>query len=143
MVLDSEAVVSVLSVVYLIAAVLVAIYGANAVLLAVLYLRHRSDSSPQSPEPEIWPTVTVQLPIYNELYVVKRLIDAVAHLDYPHHRLQIQVLDDSTDETTRLAMAHVANHQERGLDIQLPPPRTDRGPSSLPTGLDSSGPRLQ
>ncbi len=110
---------SVLSIIYLISAVLVALFGGNALLLAVLYLRHRADDLTQPPEPETWPTVTVQLPVYNELYVVRRLIDAVASLDYPRHRLQIQVLDDSTDETTRLAQAHVALHQERGLDIEL------------------------
>jgi cellulose synthase/poly-beta-1,6-N-acetylglucosamine synthase-like glycosyltransferase len=63
--------------------------------------------------------VTVQLPIYNELYVVKRLGDAVARLDYPREKLQVQVLDDSTDETTRLASARVAYYRARGLDIEL------------------------
>jgi cellulose synthase/poly-beta-1,6-N-acetylglucosamine synthase-like glycosyltransferase len=114
-----EAVVSVLSIIYLIAVVLVAIYGANALMLSILYLRHRTDRPTQTQEPETWPYVTVQLPIYNELYVVKRLINAVARLDYPRHRLQIQVLDDSTDETTRLAHARVAYHRKRGLDITL------------------------
>jgi cellulose synthase/poly-beta-1,6-N-acetylglucosamine synthase-like glycosyltransferase len=114
-----EAVVSVLSIVYLIAAVLVALYGANALLLGALYLRHRTDRPKQPPELEIWPAVTVQLPIYNELYVVNRLIDAVVRLDYPHQKLQIQVLDDSTDETTRLARARVAHHLARGIDIEV------------------------
>jgi cellulose synthase/poly-beta-1,6-N-acetylglucosamine synthase-like glycosyltransferase len=97
----------------------VAIYGANALLLAALYLRHRADGRNQPPVPDTWPFVTVQLPVYNELHVVKRLIDAVACLDYPRDRLQIQVLDDSTDETTRLARARVAHHQAHGLDIEL------------------------
>ncbi len=110
---------SVLSIIYLIAAVLVAIYGANALLLATLYLRHRTERPSQPPEPGTWPIVTVQLPVYNELYVVKRLIDAVASLDYPRDRFQIQVLDDSTDETTRMAHARVAHHRTRGLDIEL------------------------
>jgi cellulose synthase/poly-beta-1,6-N-acetylglucosamine synthase-like glycosyltransferase len=114
-----EAFVSVLSVVYLVAALAVAFYGANALLLAILYLRHRNDRIPQIPEPENWPPVTVQLPVYNELYVVERLIDAVARLDYPLDRLQIQVLDDSTDETTRFARARVDFHRARGLNIQL------------------------
>ncbi len=110
---------SVLSIIYLFAALLVALYGANALLLAFLYLRNRANRPIQPPEPEIWPTVTVQLPIYNELYVVKRLIDAVACLDYPRRKLHIQVLDDSTDETTRLARVRVAHHRTRGLDIEL------------------------
>ena len=110
---------SVLSIIYMIAALLVALYGANALLMAALHLRRRKESSPQPPEPEDWPVVTVQLPVYNELYVVNRLIDAVARLDYPRDRLQVQVLDDSTDETTRLACARVAYHRAQGLDIEL------------------------
>jgi cellulose synthase/poly-beta-1,6-N-acetylglucosamine synthase-like glycosyltransferase len=111
--------VSALGIVYLVAAVLVALYGGNALLLAVLYLRHRTDHLPVPPTPELWPVVTVQLPVYNEVHVVKRLIDAVARLDYPRHCLQIQVLDDSTDETTRHAEARVAHHRLRGLDLHL------------------------
>jgi cellulose synthase/poly-beta-1,6-N-acetylglucosamine synthase-like glycosyltransferase len=65
------------------------------------------------------PAVTVQLPIYNELYVVERLIDAVARLDYPRDRLQIQILDDSTDETTVVARARVDFYRARGIDIGL------------------------
>ena len=63
------------------------------------------------------PAVTVQLPVYNEAYVVERLIDACARLDYPQRLLEIQVLDDSTDLTTDLAAARVALWHERGLDI--------------------------
>jgi cellulose synthase/poly-beta-1,6-N-acetylglucosamine synthase-like glycosyltransferase len=59
------------------------------------------------------------LPIYNELYVTRRLIDAVARLDYPRDRLQVQVLDDSTDQTTRLARACVDRYRAQGLDIEL------------------------
>jgi len=111
--------VSVLSVIYLFAVVLVALYGANALLLAALYVRRRRQPVRPAPEPETWPVVSVQLPIYNEMYVVERLINAVAGLDYPHDRLQVQVLDDSTDETTRLAEACVAHHRARGLEIEL------------------------
>jgi cellulose synthase/poly-beta-1,6-N-acetylglucosamine synthase-like glycosyltransferase len=116
---ECEAIVSVLSIIYLVAAVLVALYGANALLLAALYLRRRRQPASPALDPETWPMVTVQLPIYNELYVVERLIDAVARLDYPRDRLQVQVLDDSTDETTRLAEACVARHRARGLKIEL------------------------
>jgi cellulose synthase/poly-beta-1,6-N-acetylglucosamine synthase-like glycosyltransferase len=111
--------VSVLSIIYLVAVVLVALYGANALLLAALYLRRRRQPTSPALEPEVWPTVTVQLPIYNELYVVERLIDAIGRLDYPRDRLQVQVLDDSTDETTRLAEAWVASHRAQGLEIEL------------------------
>ncbi|MGB1253121.1 MAG: glycosyltransferase, partial [Candidatus Promineifilaceae bacterium] len=70
-------------------------------------------------EEDDWPNVTVQLPIYNELSVVERLIDAVVQLDYPADKLQIQVLDDSTDGTTALAAQRVAVHQQRGINISL------------------------
>ena len=68
--------------------------------------------------PNDLPIVTVQLPIYNELYVVQRLIDAVAALDYPKDKLEIQVLDDSNDETVQLIADKVAEHQEKGIWIK-------------------------
>jgi cellulose synthase/poly-beta-1,6-N-acetylglucosamine synthase-like glycosyltransferase len=131
--------------VYLVAAVGVSIYGFNALFLTWLYLRHRhsgkqkaesgkqkADSGGQkaegSPLPSAYcflPTVTVQLPIFNERYVVERLIDAVARLDWPFDRLQVQVLDDSTDATTELGEARAAFHSARGLDIRVIH-RTDR-----------------
>jgi cellulose synthase/poly-beta-1,6-N-acetylglucosamine synthase-like glycosyltransferase len=114
-----EALVAILSIIYLIAALLVALFGGNALLLAGLQMRRRKVCPSQAPEPETWPAVTVQLPVYNELYVVKRLIDAIARLDYPRDRLQVQVLDDSTDETTRLAQACITHHRACGLDIEL------------------------
>ncbi len=110
---------SVLNNVYLIAALAVALYGGNALLLAALYLRHRARHPARPPEPEEWPMVTVQLPLYNEMYVVQRLIDAIARLEYPRDRLQVQVLDDSTDETTRLARARAAYHRAHGLEIEV------------------------
>jgi len=69
--------------------------------------------------PAVWPKVAVQLPLFNERRVVERLIDAVAALDYPADRLDLQVLDDSTDETTALAEAAVARHRARGVPIRL------------------------
>jgi cellulose synthase/poly-beta-1,6-N-acetylglucosamine synthase-like glycosyltransferase len=64
------------------------------------------------------PRITVQLPLFNEMYVVERLLDSVTGLDYPRHLLEIQVLDDSTDETVRIARAAVEKHKQRGFDIQ-------------------------
>ena len=63
------------------------------------------------------PRVTVQLPIFNEMYVADRLIDAVCEIDYPRDLLEIQVLDDSTDETTEIAELAVRRHAARGFDI--------------------------
>jgi len=111
--------VSLLGIVYLIAALLVALYGANALLLTGLHLRRRKEPPAPTPDVSDWPVVTVQLPVYNELYVLQRLVDAVARLEYPRDRLQVQILDDSTDETTRLAMACADTHRRRGLDIEV------------------------
>src|SRR5262249_38733686 len=71
------------------------------------------------PPPEIaqWPKVTVQLPIYNERYVIERLIEAVAQFDYPRELLDIQILDDSVDETQQVARDCVERHQRLGVPI--------------------------
>src|SRR5262245_7593188 len=83
-------------------AILVALaaFGANFLWLTWTAIRGTS-AAPASVEPARWPAATVQLPIYNELYVAERLIDAACRLRYPG-ALEIQVLDDSTDETTEL-----------------------------------------
>ena len=71
------------------------------------------------------PLVTIQLPIYNEMYVADRLIDAVCLIDYPRELLEIQVLDDSTDETTSVAERAVRRNAAQGIDITYIH-RTDR-----------------
>ncbi len=97
-----------------------AIYGLNSFILAFLYLRHRRSVVPTPPiDLSALPFVTVQVPVYNELHVVERVIDGVAALDYPRDRLQIQVLDDSTDETAHLTRARAALHRERGVDVTV------------------------
>jgi cellulose synthase/poly-beta-1,6-N-acetylglucosamine synthase-like glycosyltransferase len=110
---------SVLLWIYYLATLALATYGLNALLYSILYLRGRPKPALPPPPLTEFPRVTVQLPIYNELYVVERLIDAVAHLDYPASRLQIQVLDDSDDQTTQIAQARVDHHRRRGIDIEL------------------------
>jgi len=110
--------ISLFSAIYIVAALLLALYGANALLLTFTYwkVRHR-----QSAEPPLTraPRVTVQLPVYNEVHVVARLIDAAVRLEYPAGRLQFQVLDDSTDETTAIARQRVEALRARGVDIVL------------------------
>ncbi len=93
------------------------VYGANAYLMVALHRRGRRPPSPAAPPVALWPTVTVQLPIYNERYVARRLLDAVGALDYPADRLQIQILDDSTDETTAILAEIARALAERGLDV--------------------------
>jgi len=63
------------------------------------------------------PMVTVQLPIFNEMYVVPRLVDCIIDLDYPKDRLEIQILDDSTDETVEIAKKKVEEYKAKGYDI--------------------------
>jgi cellulose synthase/poly-beta-1,6-N-acetylglucosamine synthase-like glycosyltransferase len=104
--------------IYVVAALLLALYGANAILLTLIYWRVRQRQVSEPPLTSV-PRVTVQLPIYNEMYVVERLIDAAAQLNYPADRLQIQVLDDSTDETTALAQVRVGLHRARGVNIAV------------------------
>lgn len=108
-----------LSLLHFLASCLLALYGANALLLSLLYLRGRGQTLLDPPAPAQWPPVTVQAPIFNELHVVEGLIEALAGLDYPRDRLQIQILDDSTDETTAIAAARIERYQREGLDIHL------------------------
>lgn len=94
------------------------LYGIHRLVLVARYLRHRERAPRRPPDPETWPRVTVQLPLYNERYVVERLIEAVCELDYPRDRLEIQVLDDSTDATRELARRQVERFRALGHDIR-------------------------
>ncbi len=96
------------------------IYGFYNLANTILYLRSKPPLRRQRWESisTHWPHITVQLPIYNEKYTVERLLAAVTRLDYPRDRLQIQVLDDSTDETAALAAALVEDYRRRGLNIE-------------------------
>jgi len=76
-----------------------AIFGMHRYWMVYLYYHYRHRKPRAQTRFKDLPKVTVQLPVYNELYVVERLIDAVCQFDYPKERLEIQVLDDSTDET--------------------------------------------
>jgi len=102
-----------LTIYYLVLGVL-AFYGLHRLVLVVVYLRTRRRVAPGPADPPEWPVVTVQLPLYNEMYVAQRLIEAVCRLDYPRDRLEIQVLDDSTDETTGI-VARVVEEQRLQL----------------------------
>ncbi|HXV77486.1 MAG TPA: cellulose synthase family protein [Candidatus Polarisedimenticolaceae bacterium] len=102
------------------------LYGIHRWYLVALYLRHRDRAVVPPGRLEPLPPLTVQLPLFNEMYVVERLIDAVCALDYPRDRLEIQVLDDSTDETTALVRRKVEQKVGEGFDI-VHLCRTDRG----------------
>ncbi len=104
---------------YFVALVVLFLYGLNAyVLLAIHWWNRRRIREARSPAPpEEWPSVTVQLPVYNERYVARRLLEAMGALDYPAARLEIQVLDDSTDDTTAIIAETSSRLREHGLRV--------------------------
>ena len=114
-------------VLYLIALTVLGIYGAHRGALLMLYLKHRGNVFKPKREfsHEELPMLTIQLPMYNEMYVAERVLEGVANIDYPREKLEIQVLDDSTDETVRIARAKVDELCERGIDAVYVH-RTDR-----------------
>lgn len=108
-------------VVYVTASALLFLFGANLLWFSWLALRRRH-RVPPPPAPltddDPLPRVTVQLPLYNEPLVARRVIEAAAELDYPADRLQIQVLDDSDDGSSRLVADTVARLRDRGLEVE-------------------------
>jgi len=109
---------TILMVVYTFVLAMVCIYGFHRYVLVYLYYRHRKSRPSPPGRFEELPRVTVQLPMYNERLVAKRIIERTLQLDYPREKLQIQVLDDSTDETRQIAAATVAAAREEGFDIE-------------------------
>ena len=103
---------------YFIVLILLASYGVHRYILVYLYYKHRDKrtTEPQGTFADL-PRVTVQLPIFNEQYVVERLLDAACRLNYPLDKLDIQVLDDSTDETVGVASRLVEQFAAKGLPI--------------------------
>ncbi len=103
--------------VYFLVLVVLSAYGSHRYFMAYLYYRHKFSLPKPNGQLEKLPPVTIQLPIFNEMYVVERLIDAVAKIDYPRELLEIQILDDSTDETCEIARACAEKHKANGLDV--------------------------
>lgn len=101
---------------YLVVLGILAGYGFHRGHLLYLYWRHRSRAPKPAGRFEELPNVTVQLPMFNEMYVAERLIESVAKIDYPKDKLEIQVLDDSTDETQQIAKDKVDELVARGYD---------------------------
>jgi cellulose synthase/poly-beta-1,6-N-acetylglucosamine synthase-like glycosyltransferase len=93
-------------------------YGLHRYWMLCLFYRHRGRVPPPPARFDRLPRVTVQLPLYNEMYVAERLLAAVAALDYPREKLEIQVLDDSTDETVEIVARNVAALRARGFDAR-------------------------
>ncbi len=108
---------------YFIVMIILAGYGMHRYALVYMYYRNRKNrtTEPTATFQEL-PRVTVQLPIYNEQYVIDRLVESICKLDYPKDKLDIQVLDDSTDETVTVAQAVVERYAALGHPITLHSP---------------------
>ena len=102
---------------YFVVLVILASYGIYRYVLVYNFYRYRDNVPGPPPAITEWPKVTIQLPIFNERYVVERLLECVAQFDYPQDKLEIQLLDDSTDETQAVARACVDRLQTLGVPI--------------------------
>lgn len=111
---------SLIGVFYLIVTSVLALYGFHNLITTLMYLRMKTPTKRKDEVPPLkeWPRVTIQLPIFNEKYTVARLLHAVTRLDYPADRFQIQVLDDSTDDTIDLVSKLVEDYKSQGVDIE-------------------------
>ncbi len=102
---------------YFVSLSIIFLFGSNGFVMIYYYLKTRGKKPASIDLNGNYPMVTVQLPIFNELYVIERLIDAVCAFDYPRDRMEIQVLDDSTDETVDVVARIVAAKKAMGYDI--------------------------
>ena len=111
---------------YFVVMMILAFYGIHRYQLVWLYFKNKKNAAKWSEPPMRFaegqlPFVTIQLPIFNEQFVIARLIDAVCRLDYPRDRFEIQVLDDSTDETAGVAR-EIVERYARGFPGMEPQP---------------------
>jgi len=103
---------------YFLVMIVLALYGVHRYTMCYLYFKYRKNYNPNPPRTfEELPRVTVQLPIFNEQFVIDRLLEAVCGMEYPREKLEIQVLDDSTDETQQVAAALVERYAAMGHPI--------------------------
>jgi cellulose synthase/poly-beta-1,6-N-acetylglucosamine synthase-like glycosyltransferase len=112
-------------------------YGVHRYLMLILYYKYKHRPLPAPRRFSQLPRLTIQLPIYNEMYVVERLLHAVCSLRYPRNRLQIQILDDSTDETREICAGLLQEYRGKGFDIShlTRPSRTGFKAGALEHGL--------
>ncbi|MEO1833731.1 MAG: glycosyltransferase, partial [Akkermansiaceae bacterium] len=100
-------------------------YGCHRLTIIYLYFKHGRKRPTPAREFKTMPLVTIQLPVFNEMHVVDRLLDSVAALDYPQEKMEIQILDDSTDETVEISRAGAARLRDKGFNAECIH-RTDR-----------------
>jgi cellulose synthase/poly-beta-1,6-N-acetylglucosamine synthase-like glycosyltransferase len=125
---------------YFLTLVVLAVMGVHRYVMVWLYFRHKDRKAAPAPLPAELPRVTVQLPVFNEMYVIDRLLESVTRIRYPRELLQIQVLDDSTDETTAIASRAVEHYRALGFDIHClhRDDRTGYKAGALDAGLASA-----
>ena len=130
--------------VYLFCLLLIFIYSITQLNMLRYFLRYEKKKKKEASIPLLnydpLPNVTVQLPLYNELYVVERLLECIAKLEYPKDKLQIQVLDDSTDESLKLTQDLVLKHQKEKVPIELITRKDRKGfkAGALKQGLETA-----
>lgn len=105
-------------IVYFISLSILFAFGLHGLVMIYYYHKTRAYATPDLEIPAELPMVTVQLPVFNEVYVIERLVNAVCEMEYPKDKLEIQLLDDSTDETVEVSRRLVAEWASRGFDIK-------------------------
>lgn len=125
---------------YIAALTILFVFGSHGFIMIYYYLKFRTRKQPSAKTLDSYPVVTVQLPVFNEVYVVGRLIDAACAMIYPKDKLEIQVLDDSTDETVDIVGQYVERYQKLGFDIKQVrrPNRQGFKAGALKAGLDNA-----
>jgi cellulose synthase/poly-beta-1,6-N-acetylglucosamine synthase-like glycosyltransferase len=103
---------------YLFSLTVLFVFGSHGFIMIYYYLKYRTTRQATALEIPYYPVVTVQLPVFNEMYVVGRLIDAACGMVYPKDKLEIQILDDSTDKTLGVVAACVDRYRKQGFDIK-------------------------
>ncbi len=107
---------------YIVSLSILFIFASHGFIMIYYYFKtyhiRKKDLCESELELKEYPLVTIQLPLYNEKYVITRLIDAVVRIDYPKDKLEIQILDDSTDETTEIIRNHIKQYIDKGYDIK-------------------------
>jgi cellulose synthase/poly-beta-1,6-N-acetylglucosamine synthase-like glycosyltransferase len=107
---------------YIVSLSILFFFGAHGFSMIYYYFKtfkkRKEDLSPEELTLKEFPLVTIQLPLYNERYVINRLIDAVIRIEYPKDRVEFQILDDSTDDSTEIIQKHIKKYLEQGYDIK-------------------------
>ncbi len=103
---------------YFIALLILFTFGSHGFIMIYYYFKYRDTKNSSNLSLTEFPAVTIQLPIYNEIYVVKRIIQSTCEIEYPKEKLEIQILDDSTDETSQVVVELVEEKSRDGFDIK-------------------------